>query len=43
MNALLKELLARGYTIEKEGRYHANATVIRGMAMNLASGFGSPR
>lgn len=30
MNALLKELLARGYTIEKEGRYHSNATVIRG-------------
>ena len=30
MNARLKELLARGYTIEKEGRYHSNATVIRG-------------
>jgi hypothetical protein len=30
MNALLKGLLARGYTIEKEGRYHSNATVIRG-------------
>jgi len=30
MNTLLKELLARGYTIEKEDRYHSNATVIRG-------------
>jgi len=30
MNALLKGLLARGYTIEEEGRYHSNATVIRG-------------
>ena len=30
MNALLKGLLARGYTIEKEGRYHSNATVIHG-------------
>jgi hypothetical protein len=30
MNALLKGLLARGYTIENEGRYHSNATVIRG-------------
>lgn len=30
MNTLLKELLARGYTIEKEDRYHSNAMVIRG-------------